>query len=203
MPRLHCADFSRRDKADLSIAEISMKPDSRAVDLARGFVSVAGQMAKIKFSRLFKIVAGIPTGAENEFNRLERFAHFWVLVGKSFVRNRCPTRAAALSYATLLALIPMLAVAISVTSSLLKTQGEEKIYEVIDKVVSSVMPPPATLNTTNVSLEIGPDFSVALTPTNSDFRRNFHQCFTRNKRSRRSTATNSIVSGGCRKFPRD
>jgi len=40
----------------------------------------------------------------------ERFAHFWVLVGRSFTRNRCPLRAAALSYTTLLALVPLLAV---------------------------------------------------------------------------------------------
>ena len=50
-------------------------------------------------------------------------------------------RAAALSYATLLALIPMLAVAISVTSSILKTQGENEIYAAIDKLVSNIMPP--------------------------------------------------------------
>ena len=57
-------------------------------------------------------------------------------------------RAAALSYTTLLALIPLLAVAISVTSSLLKNQGEEKIYAAIDKLVSNIMPPAtATLNT--------------------------------------------------------
>ncbi len=126
-------------------------------------------MAKIKFSRLFKIVAGIPTGAENEFDRLERFAHFWVLVGKSFVRNRCPTRAAALSYSTLLALIPMLAVAISVTSSLLKTQGEDKIYGAIDKLVSNVMPP-ATISTNgeNVSLNLGSGITANLTTTNSE-----------------------------------
>ena len=103
-------------------------------------------MAFMRIPRLIKILAGVQTGAELEFNRLERFAHFWVLVGKSFVRNRCPTRAAALSYSTLLALIPMLAVAISVTSSLLKTQGEEKIYGAIDRLVSNVMPP-ATIET--------------------------------------------------------
>jgi membrane protein len=126
-------------------------------------------MAKMRLPRLVKIIAGAQTGAENEFNRLERFAHFWVLVGKSFVRNRCPTRAAALSYSTLLALIPMLAVAISVTSSLLKTQGEDKIYEVIDKVVSNIMPP-ATISTNgeNVSLNLGPGITANLTPTNSE-----------------------------------
>src|SRR5690242_14532627 len=117
------------------------------VDLASGFVSVAtSTMGNKRLLRLVKILTGVPADAETEFSRLERFAHFWVLVGRSFVRNRCPVRAAALSYATLLALIPLLAVAISVTSSLLKSQGEEKIYEAIDKFVSNVMPP-ATLNT--------------------------------------------------------
>jgi len=150
-------------------------------------------MAKMRLPRLVKIIVGAQTGAENEFNRLERFAHFWVLVGKSFVRNRCPTRAAALSYATLLALIPMLAVAISVTSGLLKGEGEEKIYEMIDKAVSSVMPPPATLNTTNASLEIGPDFSVALKPTNSVSAGTFTNNFTGTNEVA-TTATNSIIA---------
>jgi membrane protein len=133
-------------------------------------------MAKRSFSRLVKILAGLRTdvekewvGAESELNRLEQFAHFWVLVGRSFVRNRCPVRAAALSYTTLLALIPLLAVAISVTSSFLKSEGEEKIYGVIDRFVSSVMPP-AQLNTNGpaVSLNLSPGLSVALTQTNSE-----------------------------------
>jgi membrane protein len=126
-------------------------------------------MAKPSFPRLVKILTGVHTGAENEFNRLERFALFWVLVVKSFISNRCPVRAAALSYSTLLALIPMLAVAVSVTSSMLKSEGEEKIYQLIDKFVSNVMPP-ATLNATNtvsVSLDLGPGMSVALTSTNA------------------------------------
>ena len=126
-------------------------------------------MAKKPFSRLVKILTGVYTGAESELSRLERFAHFWALVIRSFVRNRCPVRAAALSYTTLLALIPLLAVAISVTSSLLKNEGEEKIYQAIDKLVSNVMPP-ATLNTNDaaVSLNLSPGMSVALTPTNSE-----------------------------------
>ena len=73
-----------------------------------------------------------------------------------------------MSYTTLLALIPLLAVAISVTSSLLKSEGEQKIYEAIDKLVSNVMPP-ASLNTNGpaVSLNLSPAMSVALTQTNS------------------------------------
>ena len=133
-------------------------------------------MAKRTFSRLVKILSGLRTDAEEEWlhaeselNRLERFAHFWVLVGKSFARNRCPVRAAALSYTTLLALIPLLAVAISVTSSLLKSEGEQKIYEAIDRLVASVMPP-ARLDTNGpvVSLSLSPAMSVALTRTNSE-----------------------------------
>ncbi|MGH7968085.1 MAG: YhjD/YihY/BrkB family envelope integrity protein [Limisphaerales bacterium] len=70
-----------------------------------------------------------------------RFAHFWVLVWRSFVRNRCPVRASALAYATLLALIPMLAVVMSITSSLLKKEGEAGIEKFIVKLVASVTPP--------------------------------------------------------------
>ena len=98
-------------------------------------------MPKRSYSRLAKIVTGRQTGAESEFDRLEHFAHFWVLVVKSFIRNRCLVRASALSYTTLLALIPLLAVAISVTSSLLKKTGEEQIYKFVDSFVSTVMPP--------------------------------------------------------------
>jgi len=132
-------------------------------------------MAKQPFSRLLKILSDIRAGtvgewhrAESEFSRLERFVHFCVLLWTSFVRNRCPVRAAALSYTSLLALIPLLAVAISVTSSLLKSEGEQKIYEAIDKFVSDVMPP-ARLDTNSprAALTIGPGLSIALTQTNS------------------------------------
>jgi len=126
-------------------------------------------MAKKPFSRLIKILTGVYVGGEVELSRLERFAHFCALVIRSFVRNRCLVRASALSYTTLLALIPLLAVAISVTSSLLKTEGEEKIYQTIDKLVSIVMPP-ATLNTNNLAIvsNPGPGLPAGLTPANSE-----------------------------------
>src|SRR5450432_725395 len=124
-------------------------------------------MAKKRFLRLIQILSGVQTGAEHEFDRLEQFAHFCVLVVKSFVRNRCLIRASALSFSTLLALIPLLAVAISVTSSLLKSEGEKEIYQAIDKFVSNVMPP-ATVekDETGLSLNVSP-ISVMLTSTNS------------------------------------
>jgi membrane protein len=101
-------------------------------------------MLKPTISRLFRILTGNDADesvSETGISRLEKFAHFWVLVGKSFVRNRCPVRASALSYSTLLALIPMLAVAMSVTSSLLKTQGEEQINKAVEQMVAYLMPP--------------------------------------------------------------
>lgn len=85
-------------------------------------------------------------------SKMHWFAHFWIVVWKTFVRNRCPVRAAALAYATALALIPMLAVAMSITSSLLKQQGEAQINEFIGKLVASVTPPATvSTNTTGVT----------------------------------------------------
>ena len=62
---------------------------------------------------MIKILSGAVSDAEDDIfqleGRFERLVHFWVLVCKSFTRNRCPIRAAALSYSSLLALIPLLA----------------------------------------------------------------------------------------------
>ncbi len=72
---------------------------------------------------------------------LHRFAHFWVMVGKSFWRNRCAVRASALAYTTLLALVPLLAVGISISTSLLKREGGEKqIEQIINTFVDKVAP---------------------------------------------------------------
>src|SRR5258705_4384103 len=86
-------------------------------------------------------------GPQRHLSRLEKFVHFWVLVWKSFTRNRCPVRASALAYASLLALIPMLAVVVSVTSSLLKREGEQHIDDFIVKFVATVIPPDMLSNT--------------------------------------------------------
>lgn len=92
--------------------------------------------------------------------RMHRFVHFWAMVVRSFIRNRCPVRASALAYATLLALIPMLAVVAGVTSTFLKQEGEEKIDAFIEKFVASVTPP--ALLTTNLTA-VRTNISVNLT----------------------------------------
>jgi membrane protein len=93
----------------------------------------------------------------------ERFVHFWVLVGRSFARNRCPIRASALAFATLLALIPMLAVVVSITSSLLKGQGQESIDQFIEKLVATVTPPAMVDEDTGESVTNAP--TEASTPS--------------------------------------
>jgi len=117
-------------------------------------------MPKKSLSRLIRILTGARDlevaewfSLEAGFSRLERFAHFWALAVQSFIRNRCPARASALSYTTLLALIPMLAVAVSVTSIFLKSEGEDQIYRFVDNLVAGVMPPAA----------VGPNAPAALT----------------------------------------
>jgi len=97
---------------------------------------------------------GIGSVNRCEPSRLQRFAHFWLLVGKNFSRNRCPVKASALAYTTLLALIPMLFVAVSVSSSILKNEGEQRINQFIDQMLANFTPPstpgtnapPATAN---------------------------------------------------------
>ncbi|HTR41415.1 MAG TPA: YhjD/YihY/BrkB family envelope integrity protein [Pseudomonadales bacterium] len=103
-------------------------------------------MAKPSFSRLVKIARGTSLDKDlmrdgSQASPLEHFCHFWAFTVRSFVQNRCLIRASALSYTTLLAMIPLLAIAISVTSSLLKKEGEHDIYKAIDKFIANVVPP--------------------------------------------------------------
>jgi len=110
-------------------------------------------MASTRFSRLRKILTGSIAGADEVFQlegRLERFVHFWALVTQQFIRHRCLVRASALSYSTLLALIPLLVVALNVTSSLLSTENEAKLTQFVEKTVASIAPA-ANLPTNSVA----------------------------------------------------
>jgi membrane protein len=96
-------------------------------------------------------------GKDGELPKLHKFAHFCVMVWRSFTRNRCPVRASALAYVTLLALIPMLAVVMSITSTFLKKEGEDQIDHFIIRLVASVTPPAAAgTNSPSESIETPP-----------------------------------------------
>jgi membrane protein len=101
-------------------------------------------MARNNYSRLGKILSGADSDTDEQIfqleSRLERFAHFWVLVARQFVRHRCLVRASALSFSTLLALIPLLAVVASIASSLLKGQDEKQFTQAIEQMVARLAP---------------------------------------------------------------
>src|ERR1051326_2735784 len=82
---------------------------------------------------------GMSAVDEAELRPLQKFVHFWVLVGKNFVRNRCLVRASALAYTTLLALIPLLAVGLGVSTTLLNS-SRERTSELIGSLVDQVAP---------------------------------------------------------------
>jgi len=80
------------------------------------------------------------THDEQQASRLQRFAHFWLLVFKSFARNKGPLRATALAYTTLLGLVPLLAVGFGVASSFLQEKGEQSTREIIQQFIDAAVP---------------------------------------------------------------
>jgi membrane protein len=68
------------------------------------------------------------------------FIHFWTLVGTFFWRNRCQVRASALAYTTLLALVPLLAVSISMLVVFKSGDAENRINVWIEELVQHVAP---------------------------------------------------------------
>jgi membrane protein len=102
---------------------------------------VVGKLKRIQnATQDFLEEKGIESADQYDSSRLWRLAHFCLLVGKNFWRNRCPVRASALAYTTLLALIPVLAIAVSITTSLLQNQGDKPIRQFIDYLVANAAP---------------------------------------------------------------
>src|ERR1041385_3732677 len=83
--------------------------------------------ARLQRIRDFLDESDIASRDQTTLSKWRRVAHFWFMVGKSFRCNRAPVRASALAYTTLLALIPILAVFVSISTSFLKKDGEKPI----------------------------------------------------------------------------
>jgi membrane protein len=106
-------------------------------------------MAEESDSKLKKIASraqafledpGAVLQAGTEGSRWRRFLHFCWMTGDNFVRNRCPVRAAALAYTTILALVPVLAVVVSISTSLIKGKSEQLADQWINRIVEIVAP---------------------------------------------------------------
>ena len=106
--------------------------------MGRGFYSRLRKLYTATYE--FVTEKGIETHEESLAPRWQRFAHFWLLVFKSFGRNRCPLRATALAYTTLLALIPLLAVSFGLISGFLSTKGPYETKRIIGHLVDAVVP---------------------------------------------------------------
>ena len=79
-------------------------------------------------------------GTRPLLRKLRTIAHFIHLVVRGFIDNRCPLRAAALCYTTLLALVPLLAVVFSVSKSFLRESSANVVPKVLDAIVEKVAP---------------------------------------------------------------
>jgi membrane protein len=83
---------------------------------------------------------GIETQDESTSTKLQRFAHFWLLAIKSFNRNKGPLRATALAYTTLFSLVPILAISVSVTTTILHEKGQSTTRELLESLVDTAAP---------------------------------------------------------------
>ncbi len=80
------------------------------------------------------------TTARSFLGRVRAAGQFIYLIVRGFTANRCAVRAAALSYTTLLALVPVMAVVFILTKSFLQATSAELVPKILDKIVTVVAP---------------------------------------------------------------
>jgi membrane protein len=100
--------------------------------------ALAGWHAKARQFLEGSLAEGVD--ARPVLHKLRIAIHFVTLVVRGFVDNRCPLRAAALCYTTLLALVPLLAVVFSISKSFLQSTSADLAPKVIDAIVARVAP---------------------------------------------------------------
>ena len=95
------------------------------------------------FERVQRLLDDFPIEklpARSLFLKLRTVLQFLLLVWRGFDENRCPVRAAALSYTTLLALVPLLAVVFSISKNFLHDTSADLIPKLMDRAVAMVAP---------------------------------------------------------------
>src|SRR5437667_6958523 len=80
------------------------------------------------------------------YRKLQGALRFLILVWRGSVANRCPVRAAALSYTTLLALVPLLAVVLSVSKTFLRDTSADVVPDLMNKAIAYIAPDLGTVS---------------------------------------------------------
>ncbi len=84
---------------------------------------------------------GVPAHPDPEaLSAFQKFTYFWALVMRFFGKNRCQVRASALAYTTLMALVPLLAVSISMLAIFQISNAKNAIDHWISQLVQNVAP---------------------------------------------------------------
>jgi membrane protein len=94
----------------------------------------------MRVRQLVREILALTVSPKPVINRLRTAVHFFVLIWQGFVGNRCPIRAAALSYTTLLALVPILVVVLSISKNFLHENNSEVLSLFMNRVITAVAP---------------------------------------------------------------
>lgn len=85
-------------------------------------------------------ILAVTVSPRTGLRRLRTVVHFFILLWRGFENNRCPVRAAALSYTTLLALVPVLAIALSFSKNFLHEAATGVVPQLMDRMITVVAP---------------------------------------------------------------
>ncbi|NQU10884.1 YihY family inner membrane protein [bacterium] len=121
--------------------------------MARARLAAVGGWLQQLRRRIEELPAELFSGASWQ-HKLGRAGAFVYMVVQGFIENRCPVRAAALSYTTLIALVPLLAVVIGISKNFLHDSTAEVVPQLLDRGLALIAP----------ALELMPADGGAATP---------------------------------------
>lgn len=82
----------------------------------------------------------VDTDEENDDSRVKRWLRFIILSGHGAIQNKLPSQSAALSYYTLIAIGPLLALAIMVSGFVLQSKDDDFAADALNKLILFVAP---------------------------------------------------------------